>query len=254
MARLEGKIAVVTGGNSGIGEATAKLFAREGATVVIAARREAELVRVAQEITAEGGICTYIPCDVTSTEQVDALMNQTVAQYGRLDILVNNAGIGDRHTPTLKVEDDFWDEVQNVDLKGVMRCCRAALRHMVPANKGSIVNVASIGGVYCCAGAAYSAAKAGVLSLTKNLAIQYYGTGIRVNSVSPGSTDTPLFSPEKFEGVDEEMLALTARTHVRTIDHMLSPYEQAYTILFLASDEASGINGQDIVVDYGGRL
>ncbi len=254
MARLEGKIAVVTGGNSGIGEATAKLFAREGATVVIAARREAELARVAQEITAEGGICTYIPCDVTSTEQVDALMNQTVAQYGRLDILVNNAGIGDRHTPTLKVEDDFWDEVQNVDLKGVMRCCRAALRHMVPANKGSIVNVASIGGVYCCAGAAYSAAKAGVLSLTKNLAIQYYGTGIRVNSVSPGSTDTPLFSPEKFEGVDEEMLALTARTHVRTIDHMLSPYEQAYTILFLASDEASGINGQDIVVDYGGRL
>lgn len=254
MARLAGKIAVITGGNSGIGEATAKLFAREGATVVITARRERELQRVADEISAEGGACVYIPGDVTITADVDNVMEKTVELFGRIDILVNNAGIGDCHKPTIKMEDDFWDRVQDVDLKGVMRCCRAALRYMVPANKGSIVNIASIGGVYCCAGAAYSAAKAGVLSLTKNLAIQYYGTGIRINSVSPGSTETPLFSPEKFEGVDEEMLALTARTHVRTIDHRLSPYEQAYTILFLASDEASGINGQDIVVDYGGRL
>lgn len=254
MTRLAGKIAVITGGNSGIGEATAKLFARAGSTVVITARREKELQRVADEIAAEGGACVYIPGDVTVTADVDNVMAKTVELFGRIDILVNNAGIGDRHTPTIKVEDDFWDQVQDVDLKGVMRCCRAALRYMVPANKGAIVNVASIGGVYSCAGAAYSAAKAGVLSLTKNLAIQYYGTGIRVNSVSPGSTETPLFSPEKFEGVDEEMLALTARTHVRTIDHRLYPMEQAYAILFLASDEASGINGQDLVVDYGGRL
>ena len=254
MERLSGKIAVITGGNSGIGEATAKLFAREGATVVITARREAELQRVADEIAEEGGKCVYIPGDVTVTADVDNVIDKTVELFGRIDILVNNAGIGDCHKPTIKMEDDFWDEIQDVDLKGVMRCCRAALRHMVPVNRGSIVNIASIGGVYCCAGAAYSAAKAGVLSLTKNLAIQYYGTGIRVNSVSPGSTETPLFSPEKFAEADEEMIALTARTHVRTIDHMCSPYEQAYTILFLASDEASGINGQDIVVDYGGRL
>jgi NAD(P)-dependent dehydrogenase (short-subunit alcohol dehydrogenase family) len=254
MARLAGKIAVITGGNSGIGEATAKLFAQEGATVVITARREDELRRVSEEITAQGGQCIYIPGDVTVTADVDNVMDRTVALFGRIDILVNNAGIGDCHKPTLKMEDDFWDMVQDVDLKGVMRCCRAALRYMVPADRGAIVNIASIGGVYCCAGAAYSAAKAGVLSLTKNLAIQYYGTGIRVNSVSPGSTETPLFSPEKFQGVDEEMLTLTARSHVRTIDHRLSPYEQAYTILFLASDEASGINGQDLVVDYGGRL
>lgn len=254
MARLEGKIAVVTGGNSGIGEATAKLFAREGATVVITARREEELKRVADEISAAGGNCVYIPGDVTVTADVDNVMDKTVELFGRIDILVNNSGIGDCHKPVIKMEDDFWDNIMDVDLKGVMRCCRAALRHMVPANRGSIVNIASIGGVYHCAGAAYSAAKAGVLSLTKNLAIQYYGTGIRVNSVSPGSTDTPLFSPEKFTGVDEEMLAITARTHVREVDHKLSPEEQAYAILFLASDEASGINGQDIVVDYGGRL
>ena len=254
MDRLLDKVAVITGGNSGIGEATAKLFAREGATVVITARREGELRRVADEITAAGGKCVYIPGDVTVTADVDNVMDRTAELFGRIDILVNNAGIGDCHRPTAKMDDDFWDEIQDVDLKGVMRCCRAALRYMVPANRGAIVNIASIGGVYSCAGAAYSAAKAGVLSLTKNLAIQYYGTGIRVNSVSPGSTETPLFSPEKFVGVDEEMLELTARTHVRTIDHRLSPYEQAYAILFLASDEASGVNGQDIVVDYGGRL
>ena len=254
MDRLKGKIAVVTGGNSGIGEATAKLFAREGATVVITARREQELRRVADEISREGGSCVYIPGDVTITEQVDNVIDRTVEMFGRIDILVNNAGIGDCHKPTIKMEDEFWDRIQDVDLKGVMRCCRAALRYMVPANRGSIVNIASIGGVYCCAGAAYSAAKAGVLSLTKNLAIQYYGTGIRINSVSPGSTETPLFNPENFAGADEEMIALTARSHVREIGHMLSPYEQAYTVLFLASDEASGINGQDIVVDYGGRL
>ena len=254
MDRLLDKVAVITGGNSGIGEATAKLFAREGATVVITARREGELRRGADEITAAGGKCVYIPGDVTVTADVDNVMDRTAELFGRIDILVNNAGIGDCHRPTAKMDDDFWDEIQDVDLKGVMRCCRAALRYMVPANRGAIVNIASIGGVYSCAGAAYSAAKAGVLSLTKNLAIQYYGTGIRVNSVSPGSTETPLFSPEKFVGVDEEMLELTARTHVRTIDHRLSPYEQAYAILFLASDEASGVNGQDIVVDYGGRL
>lgn len=254
MGRLQDKIAVITGGNSGIGEATAKLFAKEGATVVITARRENELKRVADEITAAGGHCVYIPGDVTVTEQVDNVIDKTVEMFGRIDILVNNAGIGDCHTPTAKIEDDFWDKIQDVDLKGVMRCTRAALRYMVPANRGAIVNVASIGGVYSCAGAAYSAAKAGVLSLTRNLAIQYYGTGIRVNSISPGSTDTPLFAPENFAGVDEEMLSLTARSHVRTIDHMLHADEQAYTILFLASDEASGINGQNITVDYGGRL
>ena len=109
MTRLAGKIAVITGGNSGIGEATAKLFAREGATVVITARREKELQRVADEIAAEGGACVYIPGDVTVTADVDNVMAKTVELFGRIDILVNNAGIGDRHTPTIKVEDDFWD-------------------------------------------------------------------------------------------------------------------------------------------------
>lgn len=254
MGRLENKIAIVTGGNSGIGEAIAKLFAQEGATVVITARREKELKRVADEITAAGGQCMYIPGDVTVTEDVDRVVETTVQTYGRVDILVNDAGIGDCHKPAIKMTDEFWDRIFDVDMKGVMRYCRACLRHMVPANSGSIVNIASIGGVYSCAGAAYSSAKAGVLSLTKNLAIQYFGTGIRINSVSPGSTLTPLFDPANFADADQEMIELTAQRPHKHDPGMLDPMQQAYAVLFLASDEASGINGQDIVVDYGGRL
>ena len=254
MGRLENKIAIVTGANSGIGEAVAKLFAQEGATVVLTARREGELKRVADEITAAGGTCMYIPGDVTVTAEVDNVVDTTVKTYGRVDILVNDAGIGDCHKPTIKMTDEFWDRIFDVDMKGVMRYCRACLRYMVPANSGSIVNIASIGGVYSCAGAAYSSAKAGVLSLTKNLAIQYFGTGIRVNPVSPGSTETPLFNPENFVDADTEMIELTAQRPHKHNPGRLKPIEQAYAVLFLASDEASGVNGENITVDYGGRL
>ena len=255
MGRLENKVAIITGGNSGIGEATAKLFAKEGAAVVITARRENELKRVADEITAAGGQCMYVPGDVRATADVENVVAKTVEAYGRIDILVNNAGIPDSHKRTTWVTDEFWDDVHDTDLKGAMRFCRAVLPHMEARNYGSIVNVCSIGGIYYCAGAAYSSAKAGLRGLTVNMAIQYFSTGIRVNSVSPGATDTPLFDPERMGDVDVEMLEITAQRHYqnRTVGR-LDPLQQAYTILFLASDEASGINGQDIVVDAGGRL
>ena len=255
MGRLDNKIAIITGGNSGIGEATAKLFAREGATVVITARREAELKRVADEIIADGGACMYVPGDVTVTADVENVVRKTMEAYGRIDILVNNAGIPDSHKRATWVTDEFWDQVHDTDLKGVMRFCRAVLPHMEERNYGSIVNVCSIGGIYYCAGAAYSSAKAGVRGLTVNMAIQYFSTGIRVNSVSPGSTLTPLIDPERMGDIDVEMMEITAQRHYqdRTAG-MLQPIQQAYAILFLASDEASGINGQDIVVDAGGRL
>ena len=255
MGRLDNKIALVTGGSSGIGETTAKLFAKEGATVVITARREKELMRVRDEIVAAGGTCLYVPGDVRVTADVENVVAKTMEAFGRIDILVNDAGIPDSHKRVTWLTDEFWDEVHDTDLKGVMRFCRAVLPHMEARNYGSIVNVCSIGGIYYCAGAAYSSAKAGLRGLTVNMAIQYYATGIRVNSVSPGSTLTPLFDPENMKDVDEEMVAITAQRHYqdRTAG-MLDPMQQAYAILFLASDEASGINGQDIVVDAGGRL
>lgn len=255
MGRLDNKIALITGGNSGIGEATAKLFAREGASVVLTARREGELARVADEIREDGGVCEWFSGDVRVTADVERVVAQTIEKFGRIDILVNNAGIPDCHMPTVKLTDELWDDVVDTDLKGVMRCCRAVLPHMVARNYGAIVNIASIGGVYACAGASYSAAKAGVLALTKNLAIQYFGSGIRVNSVSPGGTDTPLFSPEMAANADKEMMEITAQHHLHPHPNArLSPMEQAYAILFLASDEASGINGENLTVDYGGRL
>lgn len=255
MGRLDNKIAIVTGGNSGIGEATAKLFAQEGATVVITARRENELIRVRDEILAAGGRCMYVPGDVRVTADVENVVAKTIEACGRIDILVNNAGIPDSHKRVSWVTDEFWDDVHDTDLKGVMRFCRAVLPHMEERNSGSIVNVCSIGGIYYCAGAAYSSAKAGLRGLTVNMAIQYFSTGIRVNSVSPGSTLTPLFDPERMGDIDVEMMEITAQRHYqdRTAG-MLRPIQQAYAILFLASDEASGINGQDIVVDAGGRL
>ena len=255
MGRLEDKIAIVTGGNSGIGEATAKLFAQEGATVVITARREDELKRVADEINAAGGKCMYVPGDVRSTPDVENVVQRTIEAYGRIDILVNNAGIPDAHMRATRVTDEFWDDVHNTDLKGVLRFCRATLPYMEARNYGSIVNVCSIGGIYFCAGAAYSSAKAGLRGLTANMAIQYFSTGIRVNSVSPGATDTPLFDPSRMGEIDVEMMEITAQRHYqdRTVGR-LDPKLQAYTILFLASDEAAGINGQDIVVDGGGRM
>ena len=196
-----------------------------------------------------------VPGDVTVTADVENVVAKTIEAYGRIDILVNNAGIPDSHKRTTWVTDEFWDKVHDTDLKGVMRFCRAVLPHMEERNYGSIVNVCSIGGIYYCAGAAYSSAKAGLRGLTVNMAIQYFSTGIRVNSVSPGSTLTPLFNPENMVDIDEEMVEITAQRHYqdRTVG-MLQPIQQAYVILFLASDEASGVNGQDIVVDAGGRL
>jgi len=254
MGRLENKVCLITGGNSGIGECTAKLFAREGAKVIITARREGELQRVANEILAEGGDCLWFAGDVTVQEDVDRVVASTIDAYGRIDVLVNNAGIPDKHTRTVWVTDELWESVYAVNITGCMRMCRAVLPHMEKVGCGSIVNVASIGGVYGCAGATYSSAKAALLGLTKNIAQQYFHTHIRCNSVSPGSTLTPLFDPKNFEGADVEMQEITKRRHYHERDTILQPIEQANAILFFASDESSGINGQDLVVDYGNRL
>ena len=254
MGRLDNKVCLITGGNSGIGECCAKLFAREGAQVVITARREAELQRVCDEIHAEGGACHWFSGDATVQADVDRIVSSTVAAYGRIDVLVNNAGIPDKHMRVAWVTDELWDAVHDLDIKACMRFCRAVLPHMEKLGYGSIVNVASIGGVYGCAGAAYSSAKAALIGLTKNIAQQYFHTHIRCNSVSPGSTLTPLFDPKNFDGCDEEMREITARRHYHQRDNILQPIEQANAILFFACDESSGVNGQDLVVDYGNRL
>jgi NAD(P)-dependent dehydrogenase (short-subunit alcohol dehydrogenase family) len=250
MERLKGKVAVITGANAGIGESTAELFAKEGAAVVLVARRKEKLKAVAERIKKAGGQALAVHGDVKSVADVKNVLEQTIKAFGKVDILVNNAGISDLHTPTIKVTDELWKDVIDTDLTGVFYFCREALKYMTKAKSGVIVNVSSICGIYGNAGVPYSAAKAGVNGLTRNIAIQYSGTNIRCNAVCPGPTPTELNTPEQLAKFDAEFMEICER-HA---DHSVGKSEaidQANAILFLASDEARYITGQLLVVDRG---
>ena len=250
MGKLDNKIAIVTGGNSGIGEATAKLFAQEGATVIIMARREENNKRVVDEIKAAGGNADYITGDVTKSEDCNKVCDEVAKKYGRIDILVNDAGQPDFNLSAKNLTDEFWHEQIAVNLDGVFYMSRAAVKYMEPAESGAIVNVSSIGGVYHCAGASYSAAKAGVLALTHNMAIQYTGKGIRVNAICPGTTVTPLFEGDFASRQDKEFARITAKV-IRMGLEPTQAIDQAKAILFFASDDSRMITGQYLTIDNG---
>jgi NAD(P)-dependent dehydrogenase (short-subunit alcohol dehydrogenase family) len=250
VGRLDGKIALVTGAGSGIGETTSKLFAKEGATVVLVARREPTLEQVKKAIEAEGGKAIYVAADVSTKEGCEKCVAFAIAQLGRIDILVNNAGIADKHRSTLHTTDEFWHEVLNINQTGVFRMCKETLKHMEKQGSGSIINVSSIGGYYGSAGIAYSASKAAVIGMTKNIAIQYAGKGIRCNSICPGPTPTALNTPDKMVTFDQEMIQITGR-HMDTTLPATEPIDQANAILFFAGDESKGITGENLVIDNG---
>ena len=248
MLQLNGKTAIITGCTAGIGRATAKLFAHQGAAVVLVARRENLLNELADELRAEGASVLVQAGDITDSAFADAVCQAAVREFGHLDILVNNAGISDSAMSTLHTDDELWANVVAVDETAVFRFCRAALREMTKQNSGSIVNISSIGGVYSIAGAAYSSAKAAVLGLTKNIAIQYVGTGIRCNAVCPGPTDTGMIGADSY--ADPDIIDKASR-HEDMNAGMSTPEEMANVILFFASDESRSVNGQYLVVDKG---
>lgn len=250
MQLLEQKVALITGGSSGIGAVTAELFARQGAKVAIFARRRAVLEEKAAAIRALGGECLPIAGDVTDPESAAAAVRQVVETYGRLDILVNNAGDGDHHTTTEKCSDEFWDRMIALNQSSVFYFCRAALPQMRAQGSGSIVNLSAIAGVYGNAGVSYSAAKAAVIAITKNIALQYTGTGIRCNAVCPGPTLVPRMDGREDDLYDKEFMALTERHMDMTIPFAQAE-DQANVILFLASDLSRCITGQAIVTDNG---
>lgn len=194
MGLVENKVIVVTGANSGIGRETALVLAAEGAKVVLAARRMDKLKEVEEEICAKGGEAYCVSGDVSVREDCDRIISETLEKYGRVDVLVNNAGMGDKQIPITRCSDEWWREICAVNQDSVFYMTRAALVPMEKQGEGSIVNVSSIGGVYANAGIAYSAAKAAVVAITKNVAIQFAGKGIRCNAVCPGPTITPLLS------------------------------------------------------------
>jgi NAD(P)-dependent dehydrogenase (short-subunit alcohol dehydrogenase family) len=228
------------------------LFCREGAKVVIAARREAENQKVVDEITEQGGEISAIKADLSKKENCRKVIDETIKKYGRIDVLVNNAGIADRHMPINLCTEEWYDEVCMIDQYSVYYLSKYALEHMEKAGKGSIVNVSSIGSQGI-AGISYSAAKAAVNAMTKNIALQYSPTPIRCNAVAPGPTPTPLNAPEAFKLFNMEFAGACAK-HIDLDVPESQPEDQAEAILFFASDVSKAITGQILYVDHGCTL
>lgn len=255
--RLVGKVAIVTGANSGIGRATARLFGREGAKVVCVDLRDEQPLRVDQLIRQEGGQAVFLQADVASSADCAAMVQTALEHFGRLDILFNNAGVGVRK-PIHELTDEEWDLVVNVNLRGVYNGVRAALPSFMAQGRGNIVNTASSHGILATDRyAAYCATKAAIVNLTRQLAIDY-GPAIRVNCVCPGPIDTPRYRgfpprPQFPGGMTEEERARMGRS-VAGLHRVGRPEEVAYGVLFLASDESSFVTGHALVVDGGQTL
>lgn len=253
MKRLEGKVAIITGANSGIGKATAQLFAREGANLVLAARRLEKLKEVEAYALSQGVKAISVATDVSVAADCHQLVEACVKAFGRVDILVNNAGIDDKNMSITKCDADLWDKVIAVDQNSVYYMMKEALRYMEPAGYGSIVNISSIGATRSNAGISYTAAKMAVIGMTKNVAIQFAGKGIRVNAVCPGPTQTEIFNPDNLATFDTEFCHTCGRHFDGTLPRT-EPEDQANAILFFASDESKAINGETLVVDYGATI
>lgn len=254
MGRLDGKVAIVTGGNSGVGAVTAELFAKEGAKVVISARRLPQLEEVAEKIRANGGEVLAVPTDVSKVEDVENLVNKTVEAFGKIDILVNNAGVLEEGLkPVDKFSDEDLEWVLGINTKGCLYCTRAVLREMVKTNSGSIINLDSVAGQFGTGGAAYVTSKAAVIGLTKHTAIRFAGTGIRCNSVNPSTIVTPMTMKQDPAKLDQDMFG-QMRKHMNLSVSPCMPADVANILLFLASDESRAITGQIIVSDFGATL
>ena len=246
--RLEGKVALVTGGGSGIGRATALAFAGEGAKVVVAdvvAEDGEETVRLIEEAD---GVAIFLKTDVTQAAEVEAMISKIIETYNRLDYAHNNAGIIESRTLTADITEEIWDKVISVNLKGVWLCMKHEIPHMIKQGGGAIVNTASVAGLVGSAGLpAYVASKHGVAGLTKAAALEFAQEGIRVNAVCPGAIRTPMIT--RIVEENPEMGELIDNLH--PIGRMGEPAEVAQTVVWLCSDASSFVTGLPMPVDGG---
>ena len=245
--QFEGRVAVVTGGNSGIGRATAIRFAQEGAKVVVAARRIQQGEETVEEIRRAGGEALFVRTDVSRAGEVESMVSQAVEAYGRLDFAFNNAGTS-TGGPMHEATEEDWDRVVDVNLKGVWLCMKFEIAQMLAQSGGAIVNVSSVAGLVGEGNAPiYAASKFGVVGLTRSSALQYAKSGIRINAVCPGAVLTPMLRAvfDRRPEAEESFLA-----H-EPIGRFGEPNEIAEAVVWLCSDTASFVTGVAMPVDGG---
>jgi NAD(P)-dependent dehydrogenase (short-subunit alcohol dehydrogenase family) len=251
MSRLANKVALVTGASSGIGRTTAKLFAAEGARVVVGARREAELKSLVAEIEAAGGQAVALPGDVRDESYAKALVELAVKTYGRLDIAFNNAGTLGQTGPTTEVTEEGWNQATDINLTGSFLGAKHQVAQMLKNGGGSIIFTSTfVGYSFAFPGtAAYAASKAGVVGLTQALATEYGPQNIRVNAVLPGAVETDMYlemnnTPESQEYISK----------LHALRRVASPDELARAVLFFASDDSSFVTGTASLIDGGASI
>ena len=251
MRAFEGKVALVTGGSSGLGAAAALQFAREGAKVVIAARRSEQSASVLRQIESLGSEGHFVRTDVSKAADIEAMVNSALDRFGRLDCAVNNAGVtGPVRTPVADVEEAQWDALMNVNLKGVWLCMKHEIPAILTQGGGAIVNIASIYGYKPSdiGHAPYCVSKFGVIGLSKSAAVDYGQSGVRINAVAPGFTKSEMINPER-PGAADIYKALVAR--YSAMNRLGEAEETANVITWLCSDAAKFVNGAVLAVDGG---
>lgn len=251
MAKLfEGKVALVTGGSTGIGRATSVAFAREGAKVVVVNNSNVDKGKETVSIIKEaGGEAIFIKTDVSNAIEVETMVNKTVKAFERLDYAFNNAGVGDVMALTADLTEEEWDRTININLKGVWLCMKYEIKQMLKQGRGAIVNMSSVIGLVGLKGSpAYTASKGGVIQLTRTAGLEYAKSGIRVNAVCPSFIATPM---NKRLLANEPELEKTIKTILHPVGRLGEPEEVAEAVIWLCSNKASFITGHPMVVDGG---